>query len=76
MSRDIVIDENSTWDQNSGEATNKPLMGYGIEEETNEVEVKDIVEILDIVDIKANSREGVVGTSQRPQITRVLLVMI
>lgn len=72
MSRDIMIDENYAWDLNSSEAINKPLMGYGVDEETNEVEVEDVAEILDIVDIEANSQEGVVGMSQRPKRTRVL----
>ncbi|XP_050909407.1 uncharacterized protein LOC127123207 [Lathyrus oleraceus] len=37
---------------NSGEATNKPLMGYGIDEETNKVEVEYVAKIPDIVDIE------------------------
>lgn len=47
-----MIDKNSSWDWNYGEATNKPLMAYGIDEETNEVKVEDVTEIPNIVDIK------------------------
>lgn len=34
--RDIVIDENSAWDWNSGDVTNKPLVSYGFDEESRE----------------------------------------
>ena len=36
MSRDIMIDENSVWGWNSCDATNKPLMSYGFDEESGE----------------------------------------
>lgn len=30
MNRDIVIDENSSWDWSSGDAITNPLMRYGV----------------------------------------------
>lgn len=68
MSRDIVIDENSSWDWNSGDAINKPLMSYGINEETDEVKVETVDDIPDTVKVE----QGQASTIQRPQRTRVL----
>lgn len=59
MSWDIVIDENPAWDWNFGYPINKPLMSYGVDEETDEAEVEAIVDIpvevvsniLDIVEV-------------------------
>lgn len=65
MNRDIVIDENFPCDQNFGDAINKPLMSYGVEEETDEVEVEDISETIEVEEVVAR-------TSQRPQRTIVL----
>ena len=44
LSRDIVINENSAWDQNFSNSINKPLMSYDVNEETDKVEVEGIVE--------------------------------
>lgn len=38
MSWDIVIDQYYAWDWNLGDATNKPLMGYELDEEISEHE--------------------------------------
>ena len=72
-----MIDENYAWDLNPDNAINKPLLSYGFEEETNEVEVEEIVDILvevkvvaDIPDI-VEVEEEVASTSHRPQRTRV-----
>ena len=77
MSRDIVIDENFTWDWNSSDAIDKPLMRYDFDEASNDVEVEDIIDIpvevegiadmLDIIKVE----DGVGSTRQRPQRTRV-----
>ena len=68
MSRDILIDENSAWDWNSGDLINKPLIIYGIDEEIDEVEVESIVDIW----VKAvEFEEGMASTNHRPQRTRV-----
>lgn len=84
MSRDIVIDENSSWDWNSGDATNKPLMSYDIDEESSEHEkipINDtptIVEVKDDnrVEVKVDNLEGGTSRSQRPQRTIVLLTRL
>src|ERR1043165_8690002 len=44
LSRDIVIDENSSWDWNSSNSINKPLMSPDFDEEINVVEVEGITE--------------------------------
>lgn len=76
MSQDIVIDENSAWDWNSGGATNKPLMSYGFDEESCEYEEIPVNDVPVIVEVEANNREGVARISQRPQKTRVLPVRL
>ncbi|XP_050915342.1 uncharacterized protein LOC127130362 [Lathyrus oleraceus] len=45
MSRDIVIDENYSWEWNSSNAIDKPLMSYDFVKANNDVEVKDVVDI-------------------------------
>ena len=80
MNRDIVIDENYAWHWNFGDPINKPLMSYGVEEETDEVEVEAIVDILvkeftDIPDT-VEVEEDMSSTSQRPQWTRVRRVRL
>lgn len=62
-----MINENFAWDWNYGDAINKSLMSYGIDQETDEVEVQVVVDIPDTIKIK----EGVASTSERTQITRV-----
>lgn len=66
MSRDIMIDEISVWDWNSGDAINKPLMSYDIDEETDEFEATtDIPDTFEVED-------GVANTIKIPQRNRVL----
>lgn len=72
MIRDIVIDENSAWDWNSGDATNNPLISYDFDEESCEHEEILLNNIPVTVEVEAKNREGVASTSQRPQRTRVL----
>lgn len=72
MSRDIVIDQNSSWDWNLGDATNKPLMGYEVDEESSEHEENPVDNVPITVKLEAENQEGVASTSQRPQRTRVL----
>ena len=64
-----MIDENTDLTWNSSYAINKPLMSYGADEETGEVEVETVTDILDTVEVE----EGVGSTSQRPQRTRLHL---
>ncbi|XP_058746106.1 uncharacterized protein LOC131618977 [Vicia villosa] len=78
LSRDIVVDEDYTWDWNSSNSVNKPLMSSNFNEETTEVEVDEIFKTLVEVEAVANThdtvevKEGVADTSQRPQRTRIL----
>jgi hypothetical protein len=76
MTRDIVIDENSTGGWNSGDPIQKPLIIYDFDEANNDVKVEDIIDIpvkveetidlLDTVEIE----DGVASNNQRPKITR------
>lgn len=68
MSRDIVIDKNYSWDWNFGGAINKPLISYGVDEETDEVQVEVVANIPDTSEVE----EGMASTSERPQRIRVL----
>ena len=70
MSRDMVIDENSAWDWNISDATNKPLMSYEVDEESSEHGKIPVDNVPVIVEVGAKNWEGLAST--RPQSTRVL----
>lgn len=75
-----MINENSACDWNSGDATNKQLIDYEVDEGSSaheEIPVNDTLAIVKVKDdnrfkVKADNREGVASTSQRPQRTRVI----
>ena len=55
MSRDMVIDENSAWDWNISDATNKPLMSYEVDEESSEHEKTLVDNVPVIVEVGAKN---------------------
>ncbi|KAI5394794.1 hypothetical protein KIW84_061418 [Lathyrus oleraceus] len=58
--------------KNSDDVTNKPLMSYGIDKETDELKVEAVVDIPDTIEVE----EGVASIGQIPHRTRVLPVRL
>lgn len=77
-----MIDENYAWDWNSSNAIDKSLMSYDFNEASNDVEVKDIIDIPVEVEVVADildtfeAGKVMASISQRPVRTRARSVRL